>query len=161
MRREGGAGGEGGVRAIPEAERVTVVGKSLREECGVFGVSGHEEAAELTFLGLYALQHRGQESAGIVAVDDQGEARIHKGMGLVAEAIKNRHIRELHGRTAIGHTRYSTAGESELRNAQPALVDYREGMYPGPGLGPALALLDGLRGPAHVMRGVSGTVPPS
>ena len=124
MRREGG---EGGARAIPEAERVTVVGKSLREECGVFGVSGHEAAAELTFLGLYALQHRGQESAGIVAVDDQGEARIHKGMGLVAEAIKNRHIRELHGRTAIGHTRYSTAGESELRNAQPALVDYREG----------------------------------
>lgn len=100
---------------------------SLREECGVFAVSGHESAAELTFLGLYALQHRGQESAGIAVVDDAGEARIHKGMGLVAEAIKGEHLRDLVGRTAIGHTRYSTAGESELRNAQPALVDYREG----------------------------------
>lgn len=101
--------------------------KSLHEECGVFAVSGHADAAELTFLGLYALQHRGQESAGIVAVGDDGEARIRKGMGLVAEAIKNEHIRELRGRTAIGHARYSTAGESELRNAQPALVDYRDG----------------------------------
>jgi amidophosphoribosyltransferase len=108
-------------------KRLTVVGKSLREECGVFAVSGHEAAAEFAFLGLYALQHRGQESAGIVAVDDAGVTRIHKGMGLVAEAIKGKHIRELHGRTAIGHARYSTAGESELRNAQPALVNYRDG----------------------------------
>jgi amidophosphoribosyltransferase len=108
-------------------KRLTVVDKSLREECGVFCVSGHEAAAELTFLGLYALQHRGQESAGIVAVDDNGETRIHKGMGLVAEAIKNEHIQDLPGRTAIGHARYSTAGESELRNAQPALVNYRDG----------------------------------
>ncbi|UCF19923.1 MAG: amidophosphoribosyltransferase [Gemmatimonadota bacterium] len=101
--------------------------KSLHDECGVFAVSGHEAAAELTFLGLYALQHRGQESAGIVAIDDDGQTRIHKGMGLVAEAIKEAHIRELRGRTAVGHARYSTAGESELRNAQPALVNYREG----------------------------------
>jgi amidophosphoribosyltransferase len=107
--------------------RLHVVEKSLREECGVFAVSGHEAAAELTFLGLYALQHRGQESAGIVAVDDDGTTRIHKGMGLVAEAIKNEDIRELQGQVAIGHARYSTAGESELRNAQPALVNYRDG----------------------------------
>jgi amidophosphoribosyltransferase len=108
-------------------ERVIVGEKSLREECGVFAVSNHEAAAELTFLGLYALQHRGQESAGIVAVDDDGAARLHKGMGLVAEAIKNKHIQGLPGRTAIGHARYSTAGESELHNAQPALVNYRDG----------------------------------
>ena len=114
-------------RRLPTAGRVTVVEKSLHEECGVFGVSGHPAAAELTFLGLYALQHRGQESAGIVAVDDDGETRIHKGMGLVAEAIKNKHVRELTGRVSIGHARYSTAGESELRNAQPALVNYRDG----------------------------------
>ncbi len=106
--------------------RLPVLEKSLREECGVFGVSGHEAAGELTFLGLYALQHRGQESAGIVSYDE-GSARIHKGMGLVAEAIKSEDIRELRGRVAIGHTRYSTAGESELRNAQPALVNYRDG----------------------------------
>jgi len=101
--------------------------KSLKEECGVFAASGHESAAELTFLGLYALQHRGQESAGIVAIGDDGQARIHKGMGLVADAIQSEHLRGLHGRTTIGHARYSTAGASELRNAQPALVDYRDG----------------------------------
>lgn len=101
--------------------------KSLKEECGVFAVSGHEAAAELTFLGLYALQHRGQESAGIVAVGDDGRTRIHKGMGLVAEAIQNENLAGLPGRTTIGHARYSTAGASELRNAQPALVDYRDG----------------------------------
>jgi amidophosphoribosyltransferase len=101
--------------------------KSLREECGVFGVSGVENAAELTFLGLYALQHRGQESAGIVTVDEAGTSRIHKGMGLVAEALSEEKIRELDGSTAIGHVRYSTTGESELRNAQPALVSYRDG----------------------------------
>ncbi|UCC48596.1 MAG: amidophosphoribosyltransferase [Gemmatimonadota bacterium] len=108
-------------------KRLNVLEKSLREECGVFGVSGHDTAAELTFLGLHALQHRGQESAGIVTVDDDGTARLHKEMGLVAEAIKPHDLRELRGRTAIGHVRYSTAGESELRNAQPAFVHYRDG----------------------------------
>ena len=117
----------GVTRRLPTAGRVALVEKSLREECGVFGVSGHEAAAELTFLGLYALQHRGQESAGIVAVDDDGSPRIRKGMGLVAEAIKSEDIIELKGPVAIGHARYSTAGESELRNAQPAVVNYREG----------------------------------
>ena len=111
----------------PVKRRMPVFEKSLREECGVFAVSGHAAAAELTFLGLYALQHRGQESAGIVTYDDDGNPHIHKGMGLVAEAIKGDHIQELHGRTAIGHARYSTAGESDLRNAQPALVNYRDG----------------------------------
>ncbi len=108
-------------------KHLTVVDKSLREECGVFAVSGHEAAAELTFLGLHALQHRGQESAGIVVVDGAGETRIHKGMGLVAEAIKVEDISGLPGQVAIGHARYSTTGESELHNAQPALVNYRDG----------------------------------
>jgi len=107
--------------------RLTVLDKSLREECGVFAVCGHEAAAELTFLGLHALQHRGQESAGIVAIDERGETRIRKGMGLVAEAIKAEDISELPGSVAIGHARYSTTGESELHNAQPALVKYRDG----------------------------------
>ncbi len=108
-------------------KRLNVLDRSMHEECGVFGVSGHEAAAELTFLGLHALQHRGQESAGILTVDDDGTARLHKQMGLVAEAIKPNQLRELRGRTAIGHVRYSTAGGSDLLNAQPAFVHYREG----------------------------------
>jgi amidophosphoribosyltransferase len=99
----------------------------LRDECGVFGVSGAQGAAELAFLGLYALQHRGQESAGIVAIDEQGIASSHRGMGHVYEAFDEAIIRGLPGSTALGHVRYSTAGSSSLRNAQPVLVDYRHG----------------------------------
>ncbi|HVT38131.1 MAG TPA: amidophosphoribosyltransferase [Gemmatimonadaceae bacterium] len=94
--------------------------------CGIFGVSGSDGAAELTHLGLYSLQHRGQESAGIVAV---GEAGAHglRAMGLVGEKFGPEALRALPGRTAIGHTRYSTAGESTLENAQPALVNFKGG----------------------------------
>ena len=97
------------------------------EECGVFAVSGHEAAAELVFMGLYALQHRGQESAGIVAIDPDGSASAHHGMGLVADVFDDPAMRSLDGSVAIGHVRYSTAGGSQLRNAQPVLVDYRSG----------------------------------
>ncbi len=93
----------------------------------MFAVSGSAAAAELTFLGLYALQHRGQESAGIVTVDDAGKAHAHKGMGLVADVFDDKTLRSLEGSLAIGHVRYSTAGGSRLRNAQPVLVDYRLG----------------------------------
>ena len=98
----------------------------MREECGIVGVSGSGAAAELAFLALYALQHRGQESAGIVTVDDDGAAHTHKGMGLVADVFDEETLGRLGGSTAIGHVRYSTAGRSSLRNAQPLLVDYRE-----------------------------------
>ncbi len=98
-----------------------------REECGIFAVSGSDAAAELAFLGLYALQHRGQESAGIVAIDADGTARAHKGMGLVSEAFDDATLRKLPGPVALGHVRYSTAGSSALRNAQPVLVNYRHG----------------------------------
>lgn len=97
-----------------------------REECGIVGVSGFEDAAQLTYLGLYALQHRGQESAGICAVEN-GEARMHKELGLVAEVFSAQRLRSLPGRTAIGHVRYSTAGSSDLTNAQPILVRYSQG----------------------------------
>ena len=86
--------------------------------CGVFGVHGHPEAANITYLGLYALQHRGQESAGIVSLRG-GEHHAHRGMGLVADVFTERTLQKLPGRSAIGHVRYSTAGESQLRNAQP------------------------------------------
>ena len=98
-----------------------------RDKCGVFAVSGAEAAAELTFMGLYSLQHRGQESAGIVAVGDDGQARSHRGMGLVSDVFEERNIRKLQGSTALGHVRYSTSGQSLLRNAQPVLVDYQRG----------------------------------
>ncbi len=86
--------------------------------CGIFGVHGHPEAANITYLGLYSLQHRGQESTGIVSLHG-GEHYAHRGMGLVSDVYTERTLQKLPGRHAIGHVRYSTAGESQLRNAQP------------------------------------------
>lgn len=97
-----------------------------REACGLFGVFGHPDAAMLTYYGLYALQHRGQESAGIV-VSDGEEVSGFRGMGLVAQVFTPRVLSELKGSMAIGHTRYSTTGSSHLRNAQPLLVDSSQG----------------------------------
>src|SRR5690348_6123735 len=98
----------------------------LHEECGVFGIFGHPEAANMTYLGLYALQHRGQESAGIAASDGEG-IRVSRAMGYVAEAFGSDTLSELPGSMAIGHDRYSTAGESKLANAQPILIDCAHG----------------------------------
>jgi len=98
----------------------------LREECGLFAVAGHEEAATLTYLGLYALQHRGQEGAGIVAFKD-GQMTAHRGIGLVADVFKPHRLLPLDGPNAIGHVRYSTFGTSILRNVQPLVVDYARG----------------------------------
>ena len=90
--------------------------------CGVFGVYGHPNAAELSYYGLYALQHRGQESAGIVSSDGK-QFHEHKGMGLVPQVFKGKVLHELIGEMAIGHTRYSTTGSSNIGNAQPLTVD--------------------------------------
>jgi amidophosphoribosyltransferase len=95
--------------------------------CGIVGVSNHPEAARLAYLGLYALQHRGQESAGMVTLDARGTARSHRGMGLVSDVFSEPVIAELEGTTAVGHTRYSTAGASVLVNSQPVQVRYRNG----------------------------------
>ena len=94
--------------------------------CGVFGIYGHPNAAELTCYGLYALQHRGQESAGIVTSDGK-QFRTHKGMGLVSQIFSGNILHNLVGTLAIGHTRYSTTGSSHLRNAQPLTVDCAKG----------------------------------
>jgi amidophosphoribosyltransferase len=99
----------------------------LRDECGVVAVSGISNAANLAFLGLYALQHRGQESCGVVSIDESGSVHSHKAMGLVADAFDDATLDQLPGSTALGHTRYSTAGTSSLRNAQPTVVNYRHG----------------------------------
>jgi amidophosphoribosyltransferase len=95
--------------------------------CGIIGVAGVPEAARLTYLGLYSLQHRGQESAGVVAVDGAGVARAHRGMGLVSDVFGESVLAGLPGDVAIGHTRYSTAGTSVIANAQPILAGYHEG----------------------------------
>ena len=98
----------------------------FRDECGVFGIFGHPEAANLTYLGLYALQHRGQESAGIATADGE-KMRLSRAMGHVADAFDEQALETLPGHIAIGHTRYSTAGESRLQNAQPILIDCAHG----------------------------------
>jgi len=95
--------------------------------CGIIGVAGVPDAARVTYLGLYSLQHRGQESAGMVAVDGAGVARAHRGMGLVSDVFSEPILSSMPGDVAIGHTRYSTAGTSVLANAQPILAGYREG----------------------------------
>ncbi|RMH51417.1 MAG: amidophosphoribosyltransferase [Zetaproteobacteria bacterium] len=101
-------------------------GDRLREECGVFGVFNLPEAANLTYLGLYAQQHRGQESAGIVATDGV-HFHTHRDMGLVGDVFTPEDIARLQGRSSIGHVRYSTSGESDLRNCQPFTYQYAHG----------------------------------
>jgi amidophosphoribosyltransferase len=99
--------------------------------CGIFGIQGHDEAANIAYLGLHSLQHRGQESAGLVARADDAKTtsglRRHVAMGLVSDAFGREQLDRLPGAAAIGHVRYSTAGSSELRNAQPFLFDYAGG----------------------------------
>jgi amidophosphoribosyltransferase len=94
--------------------------------CGVFGIFGHPNAARLTYYGLFALQHRGQESAGIVSCDD-GQFHEHRGMGLVSQVFQENTLNRLVGSNAIGHTRYSTTGSSHIRNAQPLTGNCRLG----------------------------------
>ena len=97
-----------------------------REECGVVGVSGLDSAAESAFLSLYALQHRGQEAAGIFTFDEDGP-HVLKGAGLVGDVFDKWSLRKLLGRTAVGHVRYSTAGENNLDNVQPIIARYSRG----------------------------------
>ena len=99
-----------------------------REACGIFGIHGHPEASRLTYFGLYALQHRGQESAGI-AVLQNGDIAAHKGMGIVPDVFDLQHMEQLHGLNAIGHVRYSTTGSSILSNAQPFVVHHSNKSY--------------------------------
>ena len=95
-----------------------------KHECGVCGIFGHEDASKLTYFGLYALQHRGQESAGIVASDD-GKVSIHKAMGLVPEIFSEAILQGLPGSMAMGHVRYSTTGASNIINSQPLMVTHK------------------------------------
>ncbi|MBF0418214.1 MAG: amidophosphoribosyltransferase, partial [Magnetococcales bacterium] len=99
----------------------------FHDECGVFGIYNHPEAANLVYLGLYALQHRGQESAGIVSVEDR-LFQATRGHGLVADVFRRNEMESLKGSQAIGHVRYSTSGGSiNSRNRQPLVVDTSHG----------------------------------
>jgi len=99
---------------------------NVKHYCGLFGIHGHREAARLTYLGLYSLQHRGEEAAGIVTYDGK-IMHAHKDMGLVSEVFDEQTLHGLPGRMALGHTRYSTTGASTVRNSQPLLVTYAKG----------------------------------
>jgi len=102
----------------------------FHEECGVFGIWRHKDAAALTALGLHALQHRGQEASGIVTLDDQGIFHSHKGLGLVGDIFGDAKVMAgLPGRAAIGHNRYATTGETALRNVQPLFADFEFGGF--------------------------------
>jgi len=98
----------------------------FHDECGVVGVYGHPDAANLVYLGLYALQHRGQESAGIAA-SSNGKMHLEVGMGLVADVFSDVRLKKLPGNIAVGHNRYSTTGVSRVKNAQPCLIEYSGG----------------------------------
>ena len=111
---------------LPEDIVSTELDDRPHEECGLVGISGIDKAAELAFLGLYALQHRGQEAAGIVGLSPQG-TKLHKGLGLVSDVFDAKALSGLTGRGSIGHVRYSTAGGSRIENAQPIMVRYFEG----------------------------------
>ncbi len=97
-----------------------------KEYCGLFGIMNHRQASWLTYLGLYAQQHRGQEACGI-AVNNNGALSIHKGMGLVSDVFGEQVVNSLKGNMAVGHVRYSTTGSSILKNAQPLLIEYAKG----------------------------------
>ena len=113
--------------SVPQSREYIADGDVLHEECGVVAIHGHLDAARMAYLGLYALQHRGQESAGIATADGQHLANI-KGMGLVSEIFTDEVLQKLPGQMAIGHTRYSTTGDSALLNAQPIRVESTKGL---------------------------------
>ncbi|MBI4653604.1 MAG: amidophosphoribosyltransferase [Nitrospirae bacterium] len=113
-------------RSLPVTHYASLPLDKFHEECGIFGIYGHPEAANLTYLGLHALQHRGQEGAGICS-SDRRHLYIEKSMGLVADIFSEKRLRRLPGDIAIGHNRYSTAGSSVLKNVQPIMVNFSLG----------------------------------
>src|SRR3954454_13339835 len=131
----------------------------FHDECGVMAIYGHPEAANLAYLGLYALQHRGQESAGIAASDGR-DIRVHKSMGHVADIFTPPVIASLPGDMAIGHTRYSTAGDTVVLNAQPFSVACNKGKVAvahNGNITNAMELRDDLESDGSIFQGSSDT----
>ncbi|MEG2253941.1 MAG: class II glutamine amidotransferase, partial [Vagococcus sp.] len=103
--------------------------RGLHEECGIFGIWGHQDASKVTYFGLHSLQHRGQEGAGIVS-NDQGELKGYRDLGLLAEVFDSpKHLEELTGNAAIGHVRYGTSGSGGINNIQPFLFKFFDGSF--------------------------------
>src|SRR5436189_108411 len=121
-----GRPGNRGKRTRMSKAGAIITPDKFHDECAVVGVYGHKEAANLAYLSLYALQHRGQESSGIVSNDGQ-QFHQEKAMGLVADVFTKDRLKRLPGRSAVGHNRYSTAGSSDLKNAQPLVVNFAYG----------------------------------
>ena len=121
-------------KSLPFSSRLTphvsrpqlITPDKFHDECAVFGIYGHKEASNIAYLGLYALQHRGQEGSGIAATDGE-YFHVEKGLGLVADIYTKSAIKRLHGHAAIGHNRYSTAGGGGLKNVQPLTVNFAFG----------------------------------
>ncbi len=116
----------GRARDVTTRMRESLDDDKFHDECGVFGIHGHAEASSLTYLGLYGLQHRGQESAGIAAADG-GRVKLSRAMGYVGDTFNDSLLASLPGASAIGHVRYSTYGDSRIVNAQPILIDCSHG----------------------------------
>jgi len=116
------------IPSIYHAQLNTCASEKPREACGIFAIHDHPESAKLSYFGLYALQHRGQESAGIAVAADESII-LHKGMGLVPDVFDMEHLEQLKGGSAIGHVRYSTTGSSILSNAQPFVVRHKKAAY--------------------------------
>lgn len=114
------------IRPLPPLKPSGEVTDKMHEECGVFGIFGHPEAANLTYLGLYALQHRGQEGAGICSSDGK-QMYLEKSMGLIADIFSEKRLKKLPGHIAVGHNRYATAGSSILKNVQPIVANFSMG----------------------------------
>lgn len=109
---------------LPSESKIIEPVDELKEACGVFGIyAPGEDVATLTYFGLYALQHRGQESAGIATFEAEGKVHLHKDMGLVSQVFNEYILSDLVGDLAVGHNRYSTTGSSRVVNAQPAVVE--------------------------------------
>src|SRR5512141_1470514 len=109
-------------RGTSSLRRLPLEDDHFHDQCGLFGIFGHPEAAHLAYMGLYALQHRGQEAAGIAASDGK-RSRLEKGMGLVNDVFTEQRLDSLPGDRAIGHVRYSTSGDTVASNAQPYLIE--------------------------------------
>ena len=128
-----GLQGDANIRGMSRPEpgasplrRLPLEDDHFHDQCGLFGIFGHPEAAHLAYMGLYALQHRGQESAGIAASDGK-RIRLEKGMGLVNDVFTEERLDSLAGDRAIGHVRYSTSGDTVASNAQPYLIECHRG----------------------------------
>ena len=130
MRRDGPSVGEAAptpAPGLPEEHPMPTDSAQIKHHCGLFGIYGHPDAVQLTYLGLYAQQHRGQESAGICSRPEPGPIARHAGMGLVTDVFDQRTLEELRNPVAVGHVRYSTTGSCSQSNAQPMLVTYAQG----------------------------------